>query len=1123
MRSASMICTAVLGSFLATAAMAAAPNAKPGEFFENRIRPLLVDRCVRCHGPSKQESGLRLDSRESLLKGGSTGPAIVVGKPEESLLIEAVKHESLEMPPDEELPPEEIAALEAWIRSGAVWPGGGMAMSDVVLGDQKRLFAEAKSHWSFQPLTKPHIPEVKNSTWVRTPVDAFVLAKLEAAGMQPSPMADRRTLLRRLSFDLIGLPPSSAEVDEFVAAGPANTAPTYKDVVDRLLANPHYGERWGRHWLDIARYSDMRDFIAAGADRRYPFAYTYRDWVVRALNNDMPYDEFVRQQLAADAYTDDPHSPNLAALGLLMVGPRFVNNQFEQTADRIDMIGRGFLGLAITCARCHDHKYDPIPTADYYALYGVFASCEEPAEFPTLAGMSPGPEMVADYERAKAEKEAELDAYGRDMRDEAYAALRAKPSEYLLGYYDMNIAKNDSIRGVIDKRKVKETAMTPLADNLDRFRRETKWHADPVLGPLLSLLPVIDQNFSGRVAKLAKFGVTEGEPSRPINPIVLDALRKHRPADKQALIALYCQVLDRAAEAWQALGKKANSPSAALADADLEQVRQAMWAEDGPFAFTVPQVIAASKLFGNNRTTLAKYEKAIQEVESTHPGSPARAFMLVDKAKPVVNQAVFVRGDPLRKGETVQRHFLRVLDPSTKPFTHGSGRKDLAEAIADPKNPLTARVLVNRVWMHHFGSGLVDTPGDFGFRSTPPSHPDLLDWLAADFIEHGWSLKHLHRRIVMSNAYRQSSRNHPEAAAKDPDNRLLWRANRRRLDFESMRDALLASAGRLDETIGGRAVSLSERPFTTRRTLYGLVDRLNLDPIFSTFDFASPDVSTPERAETTVPQQALFGMNHPFVIEQARAMLRSSEISSADSDIGTLRGLYARVYQRKPTPIEIQMGRAFVAAAEKHAREHRPQPVWQYGFGADDPATPADERFEPLGTFIDGNYQVGEIYPDPKRGHVRLNKNGGHPGKNLELAVIRRWRAPHAVTVDISGTLSHLSDKGDGIRARIIGPKGQLLGQWNVHNDKVEVDIKSVAVREGDVIDFVVDPLKTNTSDSFGWSPKLRSVAENKTKHENVEVWDARADFGPPPPPPLNAWEQLAQALLLTNEFLFLD
>ena len=1120
---------------------AAAPSAKAAEFFEARVRPVLVEHCQKCHGASKQESGLRLDSREAMLRGGNSGPAVVVGKPEESLLMDAVRREGLEMPPDDELIADEIAALEAWIRGGAVWPAGA-ASTEVTLGDQTRLFAEAKSHWAFQPVGKPPLPKVKNAAWVQSPVDAFILARLEAEGMQPSPPADRRTLLRRLSFDLAGLPPTEEEVIEFERD---RSPEAVARVVDRLLASPRYGERWGRHWLDVARYADTRDFIAAGADRRYPFAYTYRDWVIAAFNRDLPYNEFIKQQLAADLLATDKTSPDLAALGLLTVGPRYQNNVAEQIADRVDVVGRGFLGLAVTCARCHDHKYDPIPTADYYGLYGVFASCEEPQEMPLLAGMTPPAELLADYEKMRGEKQADLDRYALDLREQAYADLRSRMPEYLLGYYEISVAKTESIRSLITTRKLKEIAMTPLANNLDRLRREAKWQGDPVVGPLFHQLLVNDANFAGHLQRKLKSGQTGEKSPQAINPVVLVALRENPPKDKRAVLELYGKLFDEAykkgatgepgASATGAKpaggSQKSEVGSQKLPDADWEQVRQKLVAEDGPFGFTTAAVVAASRLLGAGRTTLAKFENAIKDIESTHPGAPARAFALVDKPTPV-EPVVFLRGDPSRRGDRVPRKFLSVLAPNGLPFKQGSGRRELAEAIADASNPLTPRVLVNRVWLHHFGEGLVNTPGDFGFRSNPPSHPELLDWLAAEFLENGWSIKKLHRLLVLSSAYQQSSQPNSEAtaayAAKDPENRLWWRANRRRLDFEAMRDAMLAVSGRLDSSVGGRPVSLTESPFTTRRTVYGFVDRLNLDPIFSTFDFASPEVSTSERAETTVPQQALFGMNHPFVIEQARALVGSDAFKASSDDAARLQQLYGRVFARQPAPAEIDLASRFMAASNKQRRdaEQASTAVWQYGYGSSDPQASAEDRFHSLPLFTGESYQASAAYPDPKLGHVRLSKNGGHPGRTQETAIVRRWTAPNEMTVDISGTLNHLTDRGDGIRAKIVAADGRVLGQWQIKNEKVETAASKVAVKRGETIDFVVDCFKTASADAFSWSSALRAVGEMKMAakgDKSADMWDARADFAPPPPPPLTAWEQLAQALLLTNEFLFVD
>ncbi|MGC3972734.1 MAG: DUF1549 domain-containing protein [Pirellulales bacterium] len=516
------------------------------EFFETHIRPVLVEQCIACHGPQKQESGLRLDSREALFKGGAEGAAVVAGRPEESLLIEAIRHEGLEMPPEQKLDDAVIANFETWVRSGAQWPAGD-APSAPALGDQVAIFAKAPSHWAFQPVNKPESPTVQDAAWSRNSIDRFVLAKLEAAGLKPSREAEAAVLCRRLYFDLIGLPPSPAEVDDFVKSytSPDRAAAerAYAQLIDKLLASKHYGERWGRHWLDVARYADTRDFVAAGVDRRYPYAFTYRDWVVNAFNRDLPYDEFIREQLAADFYADDKQSPSLAALGLLTVGPRFGNDQAEQIADRIDVVTRGFLGLAVTCARCHDHKYDPIPTADYYSLYGVFASCEEPTEMPLLSGMIPPKDLLADYEQARSAKVKELDDYAAGLRDTAEQDLVKRIDEYLLGFYEMHVTKEESIRGLISKRKLMETAMTPLGLNLDAARKQAQWRRDPVLGPLFHLLQVVDNNFAGHLTKITKTGKVGDAKPAEVNPVVLEMLRKLPPKDKRALVVAYGKLL----------------------------------------------------------------------------------------------------------------------------------------------------------------------------------------------------------------------------------------------------------------------------------------------------------------------------------------------------------------------------------------------------------------------------------------------------------------------------------------------------------------------------------------------------------------------------------------------------
>ncbi|HEY1784256.1 MAG TPA: PSD1 and planctomycete cytochrome C domain-containing protein, partial [Pirellulales bacterium] len=606
------------------AAEAAAASPEAIEFFERHVRPVLTTHCTECHGAKKQEAGLRLDSWAAVVKGADTGAVVVVGDPAASKLIAAINYndDKLQMPPDGKLPPEAIEALGEWIKRGLPWPAdpaGATAAAEV---------DGWKRHWAFRPLADAPEPTVQHGDWVRSPIDRFVLARLEAESFEPSPLADRRTWLRRVSYDLVGLPPTAQEFEAFAA----DTLPEADArVVDRLLASPAYGERWGRHWLDCARYADTIGYLAGGKDRNYPNAYKYRDWVVQALNDDLPYDQFLLRQIAADRLPTAEDRSTLAALGFLTVGRRFLNNKVDIIDDRLDTLCRTTMGLTISCARCHDHKFDPIGIKDYYSLYGVLASTIEPEE-------------------------------------------------------------------------------------------------------------------------------------------------------------------------------------------------------------------------------------------------PADMMTMADAPQPH-NERVFIRGNPGNPGEEAPRQFLPCLaGDKLQPFTQGSGRLELAQAIASRDNPLTARVAVNRVWLHFFGAGLVRTPSDFGLRSDPPTHPELLDFLARRFMDEGWSLKKLHRLIVLSSTYGQSSHETDEMRRRDPANLLLARMNRRRLDLEAMRDSLLAVAGTLDRAVGGPAVDMFSQPFTQRRTIYGQVERQNLPGLFRTFDFANPDTHSAQRFTTIVPQQALFLLNSPFVVEQARSL-----------------------------------------------------------------------------------------------------------------------------------------------------------------------------------------------------------------------------------------------------------
>ncbi|MBU6401332.1 MAG: DUF1553 domain-containing protein, partial [Verrucomicrobia bacterium] len=989
----------------AWAAEPAGPTAAGAEFFEQRIRPLLVDQCYRCHSAQakKVKGGLRLDTREGLRQGGDDGPVLVAGDPEHSLLIEAVRYTNpdLQMPPKgKRLKPEEVAALVAWVRMGAPDPRTSQpAVAGPPLSDPEQV----RTHWAFQPLHMPAVPRVKNRRWVQTPVDAFVLAKLESMHMVPSRRADKRALIRRATFDLIGLPPTPAEVSAFEAD---RSADAFARVVDRLLASPRYGERWGRYWLDVARYADTKGYVFE-EERRYAYAYTYRDYVIRALNEDLPYNRFIVEQLAADQLDLGKDKRPLAALGFLTLGRRFLNNPADIIDDRIDVVCRGLMGLTVGCARCHDHKYDPIPTRDYYSLYGVFASSYEPEEEPLL-GTRGDPKAVAAYEVELGKREAELKEFREGKEAEYREKLRRETGDYLLAAHDVQALKEAGKREALAKeRKLDYGVVERWAAYLEARRAK----ADPVFGPWFAFAELPKDQFARAAGPLEQRLLTGPEPGHRLNALVGLEFAGRAPVSLAEVARRYGELFVEADRLWQdmladyreadqAAKHGPEPPPTALVDAEQEALRQVLYAEGAPpnlpgdelhRLFDVPSI-----------QKLRALRRRIDQLNATDPGAPARAMALLDRDKPV-EPHVFLRGNPANPGPAVPREFLELIaGPERKPFQHGSGRLELAEAIASPSNPLTARVLVNRVWLHHFGAGLVRTPSDFGMRSDPPTHPALLDYLAGWFMSEGWSIKQLHRLIMLSSVYQQSSDDNVAYAQSDPGNRWLWKMNRRRLDFEAMRDSMLAIVGRLDLQAGGQPVEVIAAPSVPRRTVYGFIDRQNLPGLLRAFDFASPDSSSPQRYDTTVPQQALFLMNSPFVNRQARSWLARPGFKTQRTDAGRVRFLYELAYQRTPSPAELALALRFVRR-ETNACAGPAPPAWQYGYGEFDARSRRVGHFERLPYFTGEAWQGGERLPDAKLGWVRLTAKGGHPGDDGEHAAIRRWVAPRAGTFCIEG------------------------------------------------------------------------------------------------------------------------
>lgn len=1096
------------------------------EFFEQKIRPVLVDACFNCHShqSEKVKGGLLLDTRDGLLKGGDSGAAVIPGNIEKSLLLSAVRYtnEDLKMPPPpkgKKLPAEQVANLEKWVAMGAPFPaaaapqtsGGGITQ-------------RAQTHWAFRPILAPAPPPVKNERWISTPVDAFILSKLEQLRLQPNPMADRRTLIRRATFDLTGLPPAAADVQAFVED---RSEDAFAKVIDRLLASPAYGEKWGRHWLDVARYADTKGYVFE-EERRYPFAYTYRDYVIRALNEDLPYDQFLVQQIAADLLDLGEDKRPLAALGFLTLGRRFLNNTADIIDDRIDVVTRGTMALTVTCARCHDHKYDPIPTRDYYSLYGVFASSFEPKDPPVLTSTE-FPPKYPEYVKEREKRTAEVKQYRQEKEREFLGKAREQTGEYLLAVFelqsDTDREKRDSL---IRKRKLDPG----LAERWDKYLKEQSWTNHPIFAPWAWIKE--SEGNEGGPANTNALDAFFQTASSNANPIILAELKRSPPDSRRKLADAYNQIFSNVVRQVRQTnsppptgdqegpgpGRVESPDSHPPGFAALEQV---LFADGSPYNLASGQI---ERLFDiPARQKVRALQRRVDELDATHPGTPPRGMVLRENSSPY-NPRVFVRGNPNNPGAEVPRQFLEAIaGEQRRPFSNGSGRLELARAIASDDNPLTARVIVNRIWLHHFGKGLVRTPSDFGLRSEPPTHPELLDYLAASLIQGGWSLKKLHRLIMLSSVYQESSEDNPRYAQIDPANQYLWKWNRHRLEFEELRDALLAVSGSLDGTAGGRPVEITAPPYSNRRTVYGFIERQNLPGVFRTFDFASPDTTSPQRFYTTVPQQALYLMNSPFLIEQARKLVsRAKSVRGATPD-DTIKFLYRAVYQRPPRPDEFKMAVEFINRSLPPSKALHP-PVWEYGTGVY-LESECRTDFQPLPAFAGDAWQGGEDLPDPKLGWVMLNAGGGHPGDRAHAA-IRRWRAPRDGQVTISGSLNHETDKGDGVVGRIVSSRDGEVGKWVVKNKKEKTSIEDLEVKTGDTIDFVVESGENVDSDGFNWAPIIKMGETGGTLpawDDPGTEWSAKADFSGTQEAirPLNVWEKYAQVLLLSNELTFVD
>lgn len=871
------------------------------KYFETEVRPLLAAHCFECHGEKKQQGELRLDRRKFIFEENAAGVAVVPNNLKKSRLWEVIQYDEFDtqMPPSGKLPPEKIEILKKWIESGAYWPeeahaeeadreGGIPLKADGTIDFEKAI----QAHWAYQPVKEPKTPAGKIVDKYSSTIDKFLAAKLVEKGLTFSEPTKKSKLIRRLSFDLRGLPPTFEEVQQF-ENNPSASA--YQDVIDRYLADPAYGQRWGRYWLDIARYADTKGYVFT-ENRLYPYSYTYRDYVIDAFNSDKPYDTFIMEQMAADQLGYAENDPRLAALGFLTIGPRFLNRTPDIIDDRIDVVTRGLMGMTLGCARCHDHKFDPLPTADYYSLYGVFNSTYEPDLPPLRGDLDTNAPGYAEFAAELAKREKELS----DYKQKAHQDLLGKARGQLEDYFPAAVKALGFLPKELDLKFKHGTPRDKLIQHWKTTLERMANSQNPVFIPSARILTLKGEELAPQIPQI----LDELSNNPEIPKLLIERLRNPSVKTKKDVVDAYTTALVEAREEWKKL--KAEQPDATqLPNSEREQIRRVLFGA-GSLSDLAPGDY--SPLFErDNRDKIRGIEKKIDNWHATSPNAPPRSMVLLDKEKPVT-PVIFVRGNPGRRGDRIPRRGPQILNPAEDAvFKQTSGRKEFAEQIVTKQNPLTARVIVNRIWGYHFGTPLVETTTDFGIRTKAPVHRQLLDYLAWSLMhQHNWSLKGLHKEILLSKAWQQSSADRPQTRTIDSENQLYWKQNRQRLDFEAMRDSMLTVSGKIDLSSGGRPVDIEKQPFPNRRTVYAFIDRNNPSGLLRTFDFPTPNSSSPGRSETTVPQQALFSMNSKFAEEMATAL--SQRVSQqATTPQEQAQKITEIVYARKATEEETKL------------------------------------------------------------------------------------------------------------------------------------------------------------------------------------------------------------------------
>jgi len=884
--------------------------------FNRQVRPILAENCLQCHGPDAKRAGteLRLD-----LEAEAKKLAIVVGNAKDSELLHRIQSTD----PDTVMPPPATGkrltaaqkeTLRQWIDEGAKYSG----------------------HWAFQPIASSEglITALPESLAAKQPIDRFLLNALQKAGLNYSKPVTKAQFIRRATFDLTGLPPTWTEVEAFQN----DSAPGSEErLIDRLLESPRYGERWGRHWLDIARYADTHGGAAIGFTT-FPFSYTYRDYVIAAFNKDLPIDRFLLEQIAADQLGTSKDDPSLAALGFLTVGMQF-RNYHDTIDDQIDVITRGLMGLTVTCARCHDHKFDPIPTSDYYALYAAIAPSKSPAELPAI-GAVPDENARQQYERQLSDLKFKYQQFAREQSEVMRNRLRMQ-----VGMYLTEMAKGMGEQDLSTQfLSYRTDDFRPFVFNRWRDYLQALGKDDPVFGPWLEMqswgaIPEADfqkrrDEYVGRISgELDAAGRTpdklhalRGEPPK-WNPFIVDALVAQKPNSLTDVAAIYGKVFAEQHRAWlQSLLEASNeaAPGGNVLPDDHpqhqvinspshRQIRHHLYAPGSPFDFPIEDAVPLT-----NRTIndlISGKGEAIHELNLSAAGSPPRAMMIQENPTPKETH-IFLRGNPLSRGQVVPPRFLTALT-TAKPavFEDGQRRLGLARSIIANSNPLTARVLVNWAWQNHFGVGLVRTPDDFGTRGQTPTNPELLDYLADQFRQNGWSMKWLHRQIMLSEAYHQGALENEQSRQVDSENLLLWRMPRRRLDFEAMRDSMLAVSDELNTTMGGRPIDLNASPAVPRRSVYGFVNRDVIANLMSTFDTANPNACTAKRPETAVPQQTLFALNSDFIQDRATRLAALTKQANYATDDERIAAMVRKTLSRNPTESELAQARKFLSDA----------------------------------------------------------------------------------------------------------------------------------------------------------------------------------------------------------------